>query len=195
LQDGYPDLASVTAAAALEGQIMALGRGEQSRLGLLAPFWKEIEQGLRRTPRAREHVVARGSACNRCGKAMVEREGPYGRFRACSDYPACTNTEALDGVLRTLEVGLLCPRCSKAPMVERRGPTGRLFYGCRAYPKCRFTTQHRPVGEPCPRCGAAFLLEKETRRDGIILACGGCRYRGAPRTPSPSSSAAPRSNG
>lgn len=186
LREFFPDLASVTAAAELEGQIGALVRGERNRLGLFGPFWKRIELNLGRVPRRRGHaieVAPEGPPCERCGAPTLERLGPYGVFRACSKYPSCTNTLSLEAGPRAAEESVLCPRCSLAPIVERKGPTGRLFYGCRAYPKCRFTTHHRPVAEPCPQCGLAFLLEKETRRDGRVRVCAGCRYRARVTTP------------
>lgn len=180
LREFFPDLASVTAASELEARIGALVRGELNRLGLFGPFWKRIELDLERVSRQRgraTEVPPGGPPCERCGAPTLERLGPYGAFRACSRYPSCTSTLSLEAAPRAAEGSLLCPRCSRAPIVERKGPTGRLFYGCRAYPKCRFTTHHRPVAEPCPQCGLAFLLEKETPRDGRVRVCAGCRYR------------------
>jgi DNA topoisomerase-1 len=62
--------------------------------------------------------------------------------------------------------------------VERKGRWGRLFYGCRRYPECRFTAYHKPLAEPCPSCGRPYLLEKETKKEGLVVFCDneGCTY-------------------
>lgn len=186
LREFFPDLARAAAVAALEAEVGALSRGERNRLALYGRFWKKLERDLGRVPRRggdRAEGRSEGPPCERCGAPTRERAGPHGPFRACSNYPSCTKTQSL--APRAAEVGLLCPRCSLAPIVERLGPDGRRFYGCRAYPKCRFTTHHRPVGDPCPLCGQAFLLEKQTRREGLVRVCATCRYRARAPAPSP----------
>ena len=66
-------------------------------------------------------------------------------------------------------------------MVERKGRWGRFFYGCRRYPECRFTAYHKPIPEPCPDCGRAFLLEKETKKEGKVVYCSNeaCHFKRA----------------
>jgi DNA topoisomerase-1 len=63
--------------------------------------------------------------------------------------------------------------------VERKGRWGRSFFGCRRYPDCTFTEQSRPLPEPCPSCGRAYLLEKETKKEGRVVFCGNeeCTYK------------------
>jgi DNA topoisomerase-1 len=187
LTEHFPDLVSRERAAALEERAEAIARGEESLLGLLGTFWRTLPRDPGRARSRLKTLDGDGvpRACERCGQPMIEREGPYGRFLACSGYPSCRKTLGPDGKVGSVEVGLLCPRCSAAPMVERRSGSGRIFYGCRAYPRCRFTTHHRPLAEPCPACGHAFLLEKQTRGDGRTVFCGSCPYeRDAPVSPS-----------
>ncbi len=109
-------------------------------------------------------------ACDKCGAPMVIRTGRFGRFLSCSTYPTCKN-------IRPIPIGVDCPRCG-APLASRRSKRGRTFYGCSAYPKCDFTLWDRPIPEPCPACGAIFLVEKRLK-GGIRIQCAveGCKYK------------------
>ena len=114
--------------------------------------------------------------CEKCGSPMVIRDGRYGRFLSCSTYPVCKNVKPIP-----MEVN--CPQCG-SPLSERRTKRGRLFYGCTAYPKCSFAIWDRPVGEACPKCGAAFLVEKRLKGGEISIRCvvKGCDYVRATET-------------
>ncbi len=107
--------------------------------------------------------------CDKCGAPMVIRTGRFGRFLSCSTYPACKN-------IKPIPIGVDCPRCG-APLGARRSKRGRTFYGCSAYPQCDFTLWDRPIPEPCPACGAKFLVEKRLK-GGIRARCAteGCAY-------------------
>jgi DNA topoisomerase-1 len=113
--------------------------------------------------------------CPQCGKDLMWRRGRFGPFIACSDYPTCKYIKKKEAK----EIGLLCPECSQGQVVERKGRWGRSFYGCKRYPDCTFTAQYRPLSEPCPDCGRAYLLEKETKREGRVIFCGNeaCHYK------------------
>jgi DNA topoisomerase-1 len=113
--------------------------------------------------------------CPDCGKDLMWRRGRFGPFIACSDYPTCKYIKKKEAK----EIGLLCPECGQGQVVERKGRWGRSFYGCRRYPECKFTAYHRPLAEPCPDCGRAYLLEKETKKEGKVIFCGNeaCHYK------------------
>jgi DNA topoisomerase-1 len=115
--------------------------------------------------------------CPECGKPLMWRRGRFGPFIACSDYPNCKYIKKKEA----REIGLVCPECGQGQVVERKGRWGRVFYGCRRYPECRFTAYHRPLPEPCPDCGRAYLLEKETKKEGKVIFCGNeaCHYKRA----------------
>jgi DNA topoisomerase I len=115
--------------------------------------------------------------CPECGKPLMWRRGRFGPFIACSDYPNCKYIKKKE----VREIGLLCPECGQGQVVERKGRWGRVFYGCRRYPECRFTAYHRPLPEACPDCGRAYLLEKETKKEGKVIFCGNeaCHYKRA----------------
>jgi DNA topoisomerase-1 len=113
--------------------------------------------------------------CPECGNDLMWRRGRFGAFIACSNYPSCKYIKKKEAK----EIGLLCPECNQGPVVERKGRWGRAFYGCKRYPECRFTAYHRPIPEPCPDCGRAFLLEKETKKEGKVVFCGNeaCHFK------------------
>ena len=124
-----------------------------------------------------EAVQVIDETCPTCGKPLAWRRGRFGRFIACSDYPACKYIKKKEA----REIGLLCPDCGLGPVVERKGRWGRAFYGCKRYPDCKFTAYHRPVSEACPDCGRGYLLEKETKKEGKVIFCGNeaCHYKRA----------------
>jgi DNA topoisomerase-1 len=113
-----------------------------------------------------------GQDCPACGRPMVFKDGRFGRFIACSGYPECKTT-------RPLTIGVGCPRegCG-GELAERRSKRGKPYYACTNYPACKFVTWQRPVGTPCPKCGAPFLAV-ERKRGHRALACEreGCGYR------------------
>ena len=113
--------------------------------------------------------------CPDCEKPLQWRRGRFGLFIACSNYPDCQYIKKKEAK----EIGLLCPECGEGQIVERKGRWGRYFYGCKRYPTCKFTAYHKPIAEPCPDCGRAFLLLKETKKEGKILYCNNetCHYK------------------
>jgi len=92
--------------------------------------------------------------CPTCGKPMVIKHGRFGKFIACSGYPECKTT-------KPVTLGIKCPTDGcPGELVERRSRKGRTFFGCSAYPNCKFVVWQRPINEPCPQCGAQFLTER-----------------------------------
>jgi DNA topoisomerase-1 len=122
-----------------------------------------------------EQLAPIDEPCPECGSALTWRRGRFGPFVACSNYPTCKYIKKKEAK----EIGLLCPDCGQGQVVERKGRWGKSFYGCRRYPDCKFTAYHKPVPEPCPDCGRAYLLEKETKREGRVVFCGNeaCHYK------------------
>src|SRR6266481_3645326 len=100
---------------------------------------------------------------------LVKKHGRFGEFIGCSGYPKCKYT-------RPITMGIKCPKCNEGEFVKRgsmgKGGRGRfrVFYGCSRYPDCDFTTPFMPMPEPCPKCGAPFIVEKKTKI-GTVRAC------------------------
>ena len=126
--------------------------------------------------------------CPECKKPLAWRKGRFGNFIACSDYPTCKYIKKKEAK----DIGLLCPECHEGQIVERKGRFGKPFYGCRRYPLCKFTAYHRPIAEPCPKCAKPYLLQKETKKQGWLIACSDdeCGYERPMENP-PEATAAP----
>ncbi len=106
--------------------------------------------------------------CPQCGAPLLVKHGRFGEFTACSEYPTCK-------YVKLKLTGVKCPR-DGGELAERVSRRGRVFYGCSNYPACAFTLWSKPVPEPCPACGAPFLLEKVSKRHGRQLRCETCDY-------------------
>lgn len=126
--------------------------------------------------------------CEKCGKPMVRRRSRFGEFLGCSGYPQCDATKPLASA--AAKTGVKCPSCAVGELVQRRSRRGRTFYGCSRYPQCRFAVWERPVAQPCPECGAPYLLEKTTKRDGARRLCPNreCGYQAPVEAPSQAAS-------
>ncbi len=110
--------------------------------------------------------------CIKCGQPMVKKEGRFGFFLACTGYPDCKHTESVNGEQSSKEIGLKCPEkdCS-GDVLEKKSRRGKIFFGCSKYPDCTFASWDKPIGKPCPDCNSAYIVEKETKRDGKFLKC------------------------
>ena len=119
--------------------------------------------------------------CEKCASPMVQKQGRFGPFLACSSYPACKNTRSLKArETKTESTGVKCPEkgCG-GEIAVRRSKRGRIFYGCTRYPSCTFALWDKPVPQPCPECAAPFVLERTTKKDGPHLKCFNkeCTYK------------------
>ena len=102
--------------------------------------------------------------CEKCGSPMVVKNGKFGPFLACSNYPACKNS-------RPLSLGIKCPvKDCPGEIIQKKTKKGKTFYGCSEYPKCSFALWDKPVKKVCPNCGAPFLIEKKSKK-GTFLVC------------------------
>ena len=112
--------------------------------------------------------VAEDMVCEKCGGKMVLRQGRYGSFYACANYPSCTFTKQQ---MNKLDVN--CPLCGK-PLVSKRGKNKTLFYSCSGYPECSFSSWDLPTNERCPNCGGMLFYKKGKN----LLVCKGkdCTY-------------------
>jgi len=109
--------------------------------------------------------------CPKDGAHLVLRQGRFGEFISCSNYPKC------DYVKRET-TGLTCSK-DGGEIVVKKSRRGKVFYGCANYPKCDVVYWDKPVDEACPTCGAKFLLEKTTKKEGTFRYCQteGCEYK------------------
>jgi DNA topoisomerase-1 len=160
------------------GKEMAIKRG---RFGVFLactgyPDCKTTRRLVEGTRIARQPDEPLDEKCTLCNSGLVKKHGRFGEFIGCSSYPKCKYT-------RPITMGIKCPKCNEGEFV-RRGSAGkggrgrpRVFYGCSRYPDCDFTTPHMPIAEPCPKCGAPFIVEKRSKI-GTVRTClkEGCDF-------------------
>jgi DNA topoisomerase-1 len=90
-----------------------------------------------------------GEMCPNCEKGkLIERDGKFGRFIACNNYPKCKYIKKDAELEKQNSTGVQCPICSKGYMTERRGRFG-LFYSCSNYPDCKLAIKAKPTGRIC----------------------------------------------
>ncbi|MGB9311678.1 MAG: DNA topoisomerase, partial [Candidatus Acidiferrales bacterium] len=145
------------------GKEMVIKRG---RFGVFLackgyPDCKTTRRLVSGTRIARQPDVPLDEKCPLDDAQLLRRQGRFGDFIGCTNYPKCKYT-------RPITLGIKCPKCNEGEFVRRgisrgRG-AGRIFYGCSRYPECDFTTPHEPINEPCPKCGATFIVEKRTKQ-------------------------------
>ena len=103
--------------------------------------------------------------CEQCGRKMVIKYGPYGKFLACPGFPECKNTKPHYEL-----IGVPCPDCD-GDIVLKKTKKGRKFYGCSNNPECEFMSWQKPSVERCPECGS-YLVEKGKKLSCSNAECG-----------------------
>jgi DNA topoisomerase-1 len=173
------------------GKEMAIKRG---RFGVFLactgyPDCKTTRRLVEGTRIAREPDEPLDEKCPTCESGLVKKHGRFGQFIGCTGYPKCKYT-------RPITLGIKCPKCHEGEFVRRgsagRGGRPRIFYGCSRYPDCDFTTPNQPIPEPCPKCGAEFIVEKKSKI-GLIRTCikEGCDWEKLADEPKPAEVAEP----
>ncbi len=168
LVEHFPDIVNVGFTARMEEDLDRIARGEQEWVPVLREFYTPFEQAVRQAERTMAKVEMgdqfTGETCELCGHPMVVKWGRFGKFIACSNFPACRNAKPY-----LEKVGAVCPQCG-GDLVERRTRRKRIFYGCINFPACNFTSWKRPLPQPCPACGG--LLVVATQRTAQCSQCG-----------------------
>ena len=120
-------------------------------------FYPDLQEAVEKAEKELEEVEIADELsdefCDVCGRQMVIKYGPHGRFLACPGFPECRNTKPYFE-----KIGVECPRCGK-DIVLKKTKKGRKYYGCIDNPECDFMVWQRPANEKCDRCGA-ILLQK-----------------------------------
>ena len=130
---------------------------------------KAIDKNGNVAPQEDKTPTLAGFKCELCGGDMVVRNGRYGSFYACINYPTCTFTKQ-----KVTETGASCPKCN-SKILARHGKGKMLFYSCERYPECDFSTWDMPLTEKCPDCGAPLYYRKS--RKSVICKEKGCSYK------------------
>jgi len=106
------------------------------------------------------------------GVKLVKRQGRFGEFISCSNYPKCN-------YIKRETLGIACLKCKTGEIAVKKSKRGKSFYGCTNYPKCDAVYWDKPISEPCPQCNAPFILEKYTKKEGAVRYCQNedCDYK------------------
>ncbi len=110
-----------------------------------------------------------GFKCELCGGEMVIRNGKFGTFYACANYPVCKFTKQ-----KIVELDVSCPKCS-SKIIARHGKGKMLFYSCEKYPECDFSSWDMPLSEKCPDCSSGLYYRKS--RKSVICKNPACSYK------------------
>ena len=106
--------------------------------------------------------------CPICGKGTIRRQGRFGPFYGCQDYPHCKGIVNVE-----MRIGFACPKCGKGHLTERKSRYGKNFYGCNQYPDCDFAMWTQPLAQPCPTCGGPLKPPRKNSKNPVAI-CANC---------------------
>lgn len=105
--------------------------------------------------------------CPKCGSKLLLKEGRFGKFIACSNYPKCKFT-------KPLTLGVKCPDCHEGEITEKRSKKGKFFYSCSRYPDCKYISNYKPLKIKCPTCENQYIEERYSNQKGNYKRCPKC---------------------
>ncbi len=175
LTNHFPNIMDVGFTGEVEKYLDDISEGKRPWVPTLrelyVPFDASVERALELAERVPRELIDEESdeVCEKCERPMVIKSGRFGRFLSCSGFPECKESRPL-----LTRVGVECPECG-SDLVERQQKSGkrRRFFGCSNYPACEFTTNQRPIPEPCPDCGNMLVASGRAN-----ARCGSCGYYG-----------------
>ncbi len=165
----FPVIVDVEFTANMESLLDGVEEGTISWKTIIENFYPDLESAVQKAEEELEHVKIEDEvtdiSCDLCGRKMVIKYGPHGKFLACPGFPECRNTKPY------LErIGVACPKCGK-DIVIRKTKKGRRYYGCEDNPECDFMSWQRPSEKSCPKCGG-IMVEKGNKLVCIEENCG-----------------------
>ena len=170
MRQAFCSIVDVSFTANMETLLDAVESGDIHWKTIVRNFYPDLEESLANAEQELENIEIEDEVsdvtCEVCGRQMVIKYGPHGKFLACPGFPECRNTKPY-----LEKIGVPCPVCGKE-VVVRKTKKGRRYYGCEANPECDFMAWQKPSGKKCPQCDG-ILLEK-----GNKLACASeeCGY-------------------
>ncbi len=148
--------------ARMEAVLDKIAQGDQNWVAILrefyGPFQEAVERAAETMEKHRPEPEKVGEACPECGHDLIYREGRYGRFIGCSNYPACKYTRQI-----IIDTGVLCPK-DGGRILKKRSRRGKTFYGCENWPDCDFVTWNEPIAVKCPQCGSVLTKNRQTAK-------------------------------
>lgn len=183
--ENFPEIVDYAFTAQMEDKLDGIEHGESTMEGVLGEFYESFAKSLEKANETLSKETIEVPAeetdiiCDKCGSRMIVKNGRFGRFAACPNYPTCKNTKPLDKAEKNEEekeaekkpvlADFKCELCG-GDMVLRSGRYGS-FYACVNYPKCKFTKQRsKDIGVACPKCGSK-LVSKMGRNRTVFYSC------------------------
>ncbi len=171
----FSSVINVKFTAHMEQRLDDIVETEEDWHNVVASFWDGFSGLLEKADASALSMKAPPQetdiVCEKCGGKMLIREGKFGKFLACANFPKCRNTQALASEEEKKIAGV-CPECG-ANMLARKSKKGKLYYSCEKYPDCKFMSWDITTGKKCPKCQSP-LIEKAK---GIKCSNHACDYK------------------
>lgn len=170
MKESFPSIVDEHFTANMESLLDSVGEGTVNWKTVVRNFYPDLAEAVEVAEKELEKVKIEDEVtdvvCDLCGRNMVVKYGPHGKFLACPGFPECRNTKPY-----LEKIGVACPVCGKE-VVLRKTKKGRKYFGCENNPECDFMSWSRPVAEKCPKCGSYMVVK------GSKIACAdaGCGY-------------------
>ena len=170
MKESFPSIVDEHFTANMESLLDSVGEGTVNWKTVIENFYPDLEKAVEAAEKDLEKVKIEDEVtdvvCDVCGRNMVVKYGPHGKFLACPGFPECRNTKPY-----LEKIGVKCPKCGKE-IVLKKTKKGRKYYGCENNPECDFMSWSRPVEEKCPKCGG-YMVVKGSK---IVCADEQCGY-------------------
>ncbi len=170
MKQSFPSIVDVNFTANMEGLLDMVEEGKVEWKEIIRNFYPDLDEAVKKAEKELESVKIEDEVtdviCEECGRNMVIKYGPHGKFLACPGFPECRNTKPY-----LEKIGVPCPICGK-DVVVRKTKKGRRYYGCEDNPECEFMSWQKPSTEKCPECGG-YMVEKGNK---LVCADEKCGY-------------------
>ena len=170
MKKSFPSIVNQNFTANLESLLDGVEDGSVEWKSVVRNFYPDLDEQVRLAEKELEKVKIEPEVtdviCEKCGRNMIVKYGPKGKFLGCPGYPECVNAKPY-----LKKIGVNCPECGKE-LVERRSKKGRKFFGCEGYPDCDFSSWQMPVTKKCPKCGS-YMVRKGNK---IMCSADTCGY-------------------
>lgn len=157
MKDAFPSIVDVNFTANMEALLDGVEEGDVNWKTIVSNFYPDLDAAVRNAEKELKEVEiadeVSDEVCEVCGRRMVIKYGPHGRFLACPGFPECRNTKPYFE-----KIGVACPKCGK-DIVLKKTKKGRKYYGCIDNPDCDFMVWQRPSDVKCERCGSLMLIK------------------------------------
>ena len=170
MMTAFPTIVDVKFTANMESLLDGVAEGTVEWKEIIRNFYPDLKVAIDEAEKELEHVKIEDEVtdviCDKCGRNMVIKYGPHGKFLGCPGFPECHNTKPY-----LEKIGVACPKCGK-DVILKKTKKGRMFYGCEGYPECDFVSWQKPSDKKCPKCGG-YMIEKGSK---LVCADETCGY-------------------